>query len=314
MNGKISYIIVTWNNEEIIEECLESLLKYASYETEVIVVDNDSKDATCEVIRNIGRDEIKIIETHANLGFSKANNVGVEHATGDYVFFVNPDVIFVENIVKPMVDVLDADPTIGIVSPRLLYKDGSFQVSCCNYPSAKKIWWDDFHLYKLLPEKKVMKVAQAQYRGNENHFVDWTYGAAHLCRMEDIKAVGGYPEGYFMYGEDTEFCMYFQDKLNKKTYYLWSSKLIHLGGYSEKQVLNSKKIIYGTNAAMYFVKKYYGKGACRRYRIALGTASFLKMVIYTMKCKFSDNQHFRNEKTKWTASWKTVLHYEGSQN
>ena len=209
---------------------------------------------------------------------------------------------------------MDADPTIGIVSPRLLYKDGSFQVSCCNYPSAKKIWWDDFHLYKLLPEKKVMKVAQAQYRGNENHFVDWTYGAAHLCRMEDIKAVGGYPEGYFMYGEDTEFCMYFQDKLNKKTYYLWSSKLIHLGGYSEKQVLNSKKIIYGTNAAMYFVKKYYGKGACRRYRIALGTASFLKMVIYTMKCKFSDNQHFRNEKTKWTASWKTVLHYEGSQN
>lgn len=314
MRKKISYIIVTWNNEEIIEECLTSLLKYAAYETEVIVVDNDSKDATCEVIRNLGKNKIKIIETHANLGFSKANNVGIEYATGDYVFFVNPDVIFIEDIITPMVKMLDENSNIGVISPRLLYRDGTFQVSCCNFPSAKKVLWDDFHLCKLCSEEKKMKLAQAQYRGTKNHYVDWTYGAAHLCRMEDVKAVGGYPEGYFMYGEDTEFCMYFKDKLNKDTYYLWDSRLIHLGGYSEKKVLNSKKIVYGTNAAMYFVNKYYGSSACERYKIMLGLASFLKMVVYTIICKFSCNQHYKNEKTKWTASLKTIMHYEGTQN
>ena len=86
-----------------------------------------------------------------------------------------------------------------------------------------------------------------------------------------------------MYGEDTEFCMYFLDKLGKKTYYLWDSRLIHLGGYSEKQVLNSKKIVYGTNAAIYFVNKYYGKKKTITYRILLGISSAIKLAVYSVK-------------------------------
>ena len=314
MEKKVSYIIVTWNNEEIIKECLTSLLRFAAYETEVIVVDNDSKDSTCDVIRKLNRKEIKIIETHKNLGFSKANNVGVMEATGNYIFFVNPDVIFIEDITTPMIEVLEKNRHVGIVSPRLLYKDGSFQVSCCNFPSAKKVLWDDLHLYKFIPETKVMELAQAQYRGDENHFVDWTYGAAHLCRTEDLNMVGGYPEGYFMYGEDTEFCMFFKNKLNKGTYYLWDCELIHLGGFSEKQVVNSKKVIYGTNAAIYFVKKYYGVKACVEYRIMLGISSFLKILVYTVMEIFSANERYKNEKGKWLLSLNTVIHYRGTQN
>lgn len=313
-NKKISYIIVTWNNEQIIENCLTSLMKYSAYETEIIVVDNDSSDSTCDVIKNLGIEEVRLIEKKENLGFSKANNVGLQAATGNYVFFVNPDVIFIENIIEPMLNVLEKNLSIGIVSPRLLYEDGSFQVSCCNFPSVKKIIWDDFHLFKFVSEDKQMKVAQAQYRGKKNHIVDWTYGAAHLCRMADLKTVGGYVEGYFMYGEDTELCMLFKDKLNKATYYLWDSKLIHLGGYSESQVLNSKKIVYGTNAAMYFVKKYYGSSECIKYRIVLGMSSFLRMIVYSFKCIFSKKQHYKNEKIKWKASFNTVLQYKGTQN
>lgn len=311
---KVSHLIVTWNNESIVTDCIDTLFQFSPVENEVIVVDNASTDATCAVIRQRYGDKVRLIEAGENLGFSKANNLALSKATGDYVFFVNPDVIFIEDIITPMIQVLERHPEIGIVSPRLLYEDGSYQVSSCNYPSIAKVFWDDLHFYKLLPTEKQKRLAQAQYRGEENRFVDWTYGAAHFCRYEEVVKVGGYPVGYFMYGEDTEFCMSFLHQLGLKNYYLGQAKLIHLGGYSEKQVLNSRKIVYGTNAAMYFVNKYYGKGSLIRYRVLLFIASFIKHLAAWFKCLVNRSQKNLNSKLKWSASWKTVLRYRGGQN
>lgn len=312
---KISYIIVTWNNEDIIQECLDSLLQFCGdYENEIIVVDNDSKDRTCEVIKKKYGENILLIETENNNGFSKANNIGLELATGEYVFFINPDVVFIENIVTPMLDILKKEKEIGIVCPRLVYKDLSYQVSTCNFPSVSKLIWDDLHLFSLLPDEKRMKYAQAQYKKNSNRYVDWSYGAAHFCRKIDVDAVGGYPEGYFMYGEDTEFCMQFLNKLEKKTFYLGDIKLIHIGGYSEKQVVNSRKVVYGTRAAMYFVKKYYGKSHMQCYRWLLFFVSYCKYLVYTVKYLLNHQTKNCNGKTKWKASWQTAVNYKGEQN
>ena len=311
---QVSYIIVTWNNADIITDCIDSLLQFSKVENQIIVVDNDSKDATCSVIKDKYGEDVILIETGENLGFSKANNLGLAKATGDYIFFINPDVVFIEDIVSPMLQVLDTCPDVGIVSPMLIYPDRSYQVSTCNFPSAQKVFWDDLHFYKLLPADRRLKLAQAQCRCGGNRFVDWTYGAAHLCRADDVRSIGGYPQGYFMYGEDTEFCMAFLHELGLKNYYLGSSKLIHLGGYSEKQVVNSKKIIYGTNAAMYFVNKYYGKASLVRYRIILAFASLLKYLVAWLKCLLHNTQKNRNSKVKWGASFMTVLRYRGEQN
>ncbi len=311
---KISHLIVTWNNADIIVECIDTLLQYSPYENEVIVVDNASKDDTCDVIRNRYGNRVKLIASEENLGFSKGNNVALAQATGEYVFFVNPDVVFVEDIITPMVRILEEKPEVGIVSPRLIYSDGRYQVSTCNYPSPSKVFWDDLHFYKVLPPEKQKQKAQAQYRGEDDRYIDWSYGAAHFCRYQDVSRVGGYPQGYFMYGEDTEFCMAFLHKLGLKNYYLGTFKLIHLGGYSEKQVINSKKIIYGTNAAMYFVNKYYGKASLARYRLMLAIASFIKWAAAFMKCMLHNTQKNRNSKEKWGTSWRTVLHYRGEQN
>lgn len=311
---KISHLIVTWNNAPIIADCIDTLFQFSPFDNEVIVVDNASTDGTCDVIRSRYGSAVKLIASQENLGFSWGNNVALQHATGEYVFFVNPDVVFVEDIITPMVEILEQRPDVGVVSPRLIYPDGRYQVSICNYPSASKVFWDDLHFYKLLPKEKAKVKAQAQYHGTEDRLVDWTYGAAHFCRIEDIRAVGGYPQGYFMYGEDTEMCMFFLHKLGLKNYYLGEKKLIHLGGYSEGQVLSSKKIVYGTNAAMYFVKKYYGAGALTRYRWMLGLSSLVKFLVAWAKCLVSRSQKNINSKVKWGASLKTVVCYRGEQN
>lgn len=312
--AKVSYIIVTWNNEDIIEECIDSLLMYSMVENEIIVVDNDSKDTTCQTIRKKYKKNVILIETGKNLGFSKANNLGLKYATGEYIFFVNPDVIFIEDIVTPMLNVLDKNKQVGIVSPKLLYKDKSYQVSCCNFPSIEKLIWDDCHLFKILSKKQAAKKAQAQDKSSNNRVVDWTYGAAQLCRSCDVRKVGGYPEGYFMYGEDTEFCMSFLKELNLKTFYLGKVSLVHLGGYSEKQVINSRKVEYGTKAAMYFVKKYYGQTCLILYRGLLAMISLIKYIIYSIKENTNSKQKYQNSKQKWKISLKTVLKYKGEQN
>lgn len=311
-NKKVSYLIVTWNNADIIEECISSLLAFSPFDNEVIVVDNHSSDNTCNVIRKCCNDRVKLIEAGENLGFSKANNLALEHATGDYIFYTNPDVVFIEDITTPMVEFLDANPQVGVVSPRLLYRDLSYQVSTCNYPCAGKVFWDDLQFYKLLSQKGRAKRAQAQYRSNCDRFVDWTYGAAQLCRTEDVKAVGGYPAEYFMYGEDCAFCMRMLQKLGKTTYYLGSSQLIHLGGYSEAKVLNSRKPKLVTTANLYFVKQYYGKARLLGYKFMLFHAALLKHIIFSIKHLFRKSQKNKNGKIKWGTTWKTVLSWKGT--
>ena len=175
---KISYLIVTWNNADIIGECIDSLFAFSAFDNEVIVVDNASADGTCQVIRERYGDKVKLIDAGENLGFSKANNLALQHATGEYIFYTNPDVIFIEDITTPMVEYLDSHPQVGIVSPQLLYRDKTYQVSTCNFPSASKVFWDDLQMYKLLSEDGKAKRAQAQYRKGGDRFVDWTYGAA----------------------------------------------------------------------------------------------------------------------------------------
>ncbi len=313
MKDKVSYIIVTWNNADIIKKCIDSLFEHSNVENEVIIVDNASTDDTCDVIKDNYKN-VRLIETGENLGFSKANNIGLEHASSKYVFFINPDVIFVEDIITPMLEVLKNDDNVGIVSPRLVYEDRSYQTSICNWPSAKKLLWTDCFLYKCMPKDRIKHVAQAKYVGTDNFFVDWTYGAAHLCRYKDVVKIGGYPAGYFMYGEDTEFCMMFLDKLGKKNYYMGQCELIHLGGYSEKQVLNSKKVEYGTNAAMYFVNKYYGRWALFRYRILLLMISIVRYIYFWIKCNFNSSQNNINKKMRWKTSVKATLSYDGRIN
>lgn len=313
MKEKVSYIIVTWNNADIIKNCIDSLFVYSDVQNEVIVVDNASSDDTCKVIKESYSD-VKLIETGENLGFSKANNIGLKYVSSEYVFFINPDVIFVENIVTPMLNILKQNPKIGIVSPRLVYEDRTFQTSISNYPCAKKLLWYDCRMYKFLPKHKRRNVAQANYRGKDNFFVDWSYGAAHLCRYSDVNKIGGYPAGYFMYGEDREFCMMFLDKLGKKNYYMGQCELIHLGGYSEKQVLNSKKVEYVTNAAMYFVNKYYGKGCLLRYRVLLFITSMVRYAVFSLKCIFNRSQNNINKKVRWKTSMMATLKYDGRIN
>lgn len=312
-NINTSIIIVTWNVEDIIEECLDSYLYFEKGNNEVIIVDNNSMDNTCKIIKEKYKN-VKLIELKENIGFSKANNVGLKHSNGEYIFFLNPDVIFIQEIIENMRKKLIENDNIGIISPKLLNVDKTLQISYCNFPSITKIIIDDFKLGIFLPKFLKKRYYQAKYHGKENRFVDWTHGAAHFCRKKDLDIIGWYPDTYFMYGEDTELCQAYTKKLDKKILYMADLQLVHIGGHSESKVINSKKIIYGTNASLYFIKKYSGNFKMYIAKILLTCINFFKYVVSKILYLVSSKTEYAYKVQKFKLAALTALKYTNQVN
>ncbi len=243
MNTELSIIIVNWNGEKFLPDCLRSIAENppkVSYE--VIVIDNKSSDGSLEWLNS---DEAKslfpdgnfrLIESHENLGFGRANNLVIELTTTPYVFLLNPDTIVKPKAIDQLLETLNSDDKIGAVAPKLLNEDGSLQPNIWGFPPTPiTILFDGFKLYKLLPR---MTVGNWLYRSH------WTYdetrpvpmfsGAAIMLKRLTLNQTKGFDSRFFMYGEDLEFCV----RLNRygwKTVFEPRSQIIHLGGQSSAQ-------------------------------------------------------------------------------
>lgn len=195
---KISVITVTYNSERTIKDCLDSVLKY-SEATDIIVVDNGSKDETLTVVKHYGK-KVTLVEAGENLGFSKANNLGVKSADGEYLVFLNPDAMLTKTgDLEYMQKLLEANTDYGMLAPRLIYPDGSPQPRVRNLPT-------------------VLRALQEYILGIKGSYAFYEPECETLCEVESVigaclmigkdlfNRVGGFDEKYFMYYEDLELC------------------------------------------------------------------------------------------------------------
>src|ERR1039458_1167353 len=132
----ISVVIVTWNTKTIACECLDSLRQCRSdIPMEVIVVDNASSDGTPEAIAE-HYPEVKLIRNGSNLGFARANNIGIRASSGRYVCLVNSDVIVPHGCLQTMVRYMDQQNDIGVLGPKMRLADGTIGDSCMRFPTV----------------------------------------------------------------------------------------------------------------------------------------------------------------------------------
>ncbi|MCD2436361.1 glycosyltransferase family 2 protein [Acidaminococcus sp. NSJ-142] len=250
----VTYIIVTWNNEKQIEDCLDTIQQYTAVPYSVIVVDNCSKDSTCSIIRDKYK-YVKLVDIKENLGFAKANNLALKQVETPYVCFINPDIILTEDIIKPSLQILETDSTVGLVACRLNNADGSLQKSWhCFFDQTSAIM-DIFHITNLFPKRMLHKVKE---KPNNVYRTDWVIGAEMIMRTIEAKKVEGFSTEYFMYVEDMDLCKKVQEILHKITLFIADVSLIHLGGASEKQNTNYKKLQKTFENNILFSKKFYG--------------------------------------------------------
>ncbi|NJL19691.1 MAG: glycosyltransferase family 2 protein [Leptolyngbyaceae cyanobacterium SM1_3_5] len=185
----IATVIVTYNAREYIGKCIDSLYK-SSVSTAIIVVDNNSSDGTDQIVQN-NFPEVKLIQSSVNLGFGKANNIGINWALAnqaEFVFLLNQDAWLEEDALSEMLAVAAANPDYGILSPLHLQYDS-------------QSWHQGFHRYVKLFAPALL---EAETELSTIYEVNFVPAALWMMNSTALKKAGGFDPIYFMYGEDDD--------------------------------------------------------------------------------------------------------------
>ena len=223
----LSIVILSWNTEALLKQCLESLEEGCEGigGCEVVVVDNGSTDGSSEMVRKYQirntKYKIRLIENQSNLGFAKGNNIGNKQARGKYIMLLNSDTIVQKGSLKKMVDFLDQHGEISVVGPKLLNQDGTPQSSCGQFPN---LWV----VFIMLFKEHFGGSRTVRYSPAVSGEVDWLMGAAFVAREKVFKKVGFLDERMFMYMEEVEW-FYRVRKAGLKAYFLKEAEIVHLG-------------------------------------------------------------------------------------
>lgn len=209
--AQISIVIVNWNTKELVCQCLESILGQTTTDEalQVIVVDNGSNDGSQEAIR-LRYNTVELIENDRNLGFAKANNIGIGASTGKYVCLVNSDVIVPEGAIGEMYKFMEENRGVGLLGPRIVGPDGSLQVSCKNSPSLWGGFCAALGLRRVFPESSLFPPEDMEdFPHDSIREVAAIAGCFWMARREAIDQVGRLSEDFFFYGEDLDWCRRF---------------------------------------------------------------------------------------------------------
>jgi O-antigen biosynthesis protein len=273
---KLTIVIVNYNVKYFLEQCLHAAQKAASkVSSEIIVVDNDSVDGSCQMVTE-KFPELQLISNKENLGFSKANNQAIRIAKGEYILLLNPDTVVEEDSFLKIVDFMDKTPDAGGLGVKMIDGKGHFlPESKRGLPTPEVAFWKMFGFSRLFPHSKRFGRYHLGYLSNDQiHEVEVLAGAFMLLRRETLDKVGLLDEDYFMYGEDIDLS-YRITLGGYKNYYFPETTIIHYKGESTKKgSVNYVKVFY--NAMIIFAGKHFSKGNARRYSILINLAIYLK--------------------------------------
>lgn len=227
LTDKVGVVILTWNARAFTKSCLDSLFGETTYpDFEVVVVDNGSTDGTLDDLR--GRDDLRLIENGENLGFARAANRGLARATGRYVLFLNPDARCTDEAVEAAIGVLETRPRVGLVGVAERDATGVLR------PTVEPF----FSLRSLLAGRWEHRVSAPQ--GRDPVEIDWCHGAFLLGRRDDLCALGGFDERYFLYAEDMDLCLRVHES-GRSVVYLPQVSIVHSGNRAGEVKLGEER-------------------------------------------------------------------------
>ncbi len=251
----ISVIIVNYNTSGHLSECLKSFRKYfPENEIEIIVSDNNSTDGKLPELVN-KFPEVKFFQRDVNDGFPGGCNYGAERSGCNYLLFVNPDIILKDNSLIKLKEILEIDPSAGIVSGVMTDENDQPIYFYNDFPAIK---WEIINILGFGYEREIQRlVNRREIRENQNFEVDWFHGAFLMMRRSDFKLTGGFNEKYFMYYEDVEMCYYFKNNFSKRNICITGIKYYHHTQASIDKDKNDDIYIFHINRGkLLFIQNY----------------------------------------------------------
>jgi N-acetylglucosaminyl-diphospho-decaprenol L-rhamnosyltransferase len=269
----VAVVIVTYNSQEQIETCLRSLYERGGRTSkEVIVVDNNSRDNTVQLIQR-EFPEVKLVLPGENLGFAKGVNLGVRHSNADFVLLLNPDTEVLEDAIDTIVEFAREHPEYGLYGGRTFSPDGKLEPSSCwGAPTLWSMALFAFGISKLAPRNAFLDPESlGDWKRDTVREVGVITGCLLLTPIEVWNRLGGMDERFFMYGEDADFSMRAR-QLGYRPVICPDAKVVHEIGKSSDTPIHKLMLLYRGKASL--VRRHWtGPGrALGIFFLAAGTA------------------------------------------
>ncbi|MBP3886688.1 MAG: glycosyltransferase family 2 protein [Cellulosilyticum sp.] len=292
---KLSIVIVNYNTYFLTKQTVESVIqKQYDFKYEIILVDNASVDGSIEALEDTFSQEIEeglvhIIKNTANLGFSKANNIGIRKAKGEYILLLNSDTEVEGNCLEECLKQMEANKSLGALGCKVVLADGTLDHACKRgFPTPKA------SLYYFMKWDKKDPIKYGQYAAlhlgeDEVGEVEVLTGAFMLIPKRVLDEVGLLDEDFFMYGEDIDLCFRIKEGGYKILYYPKQKIIHHKGGSSKRR---RHKVIFDFHNAMWiFYKKHYIKQYSIIVTMLVGLGIWCKCLLELIKNQLKPKQH-----------------------
>ena len=269
---QLSVIILNYNVRYFLEQCVLSVQKaLKNLDAEIIVVDNNSSDDSCEMMKQLFP-HIKLIENPVNVGFPKGNNIAVAEAKGEYICILNPDTVVAEDTFTKMFNSKLQTPNskLGIIGCKLIDGTGNFlPESKRGVPTPWVAFTKIFGLYKI--SNYFGKYYAQHLTENQSGKVAILVGAFMVMKRDLYLQVGGFDENCFMYSDDIDLS-YMIQKLGKENFYFHETSIIHYKG--ESTVRDEKYLKRFREAMQFFYKKHFKKSVIFDVMMQVGSFFF----------------------------------------
>lgn len=295
MTPDISIGIVSYNTCDLLRDCLQSLRRRAAEgeaTIQVIVADNGSSDGSVEMVKR-EFPEFEAFYTGGNIGYGRANNAAFERARGRYFFVLNSDTEVEPGALRAMVEFMDAHPQAGGAGAKLILPDGSTQPSVGTDPTLRAIFFEQTYLDKLLPHSKLTGgYLLTWWDYKERREVEQVCGACLFVRREAWQQIGGFDPAFFMYFEDTDFCLRLR-RAGWQIWYLPEARIQHrLGGSSGGDWRVRALMVSSYNhSRYYFWSRERGAVAGRLSKSFTLLGAGLRLLAWTVKCLKNPRDH-----------------------
>jgi GT2 family glycosyltransferase len=294
----LSVLIINWNSKDYVRSCLTSIAQN-SHETatQIIVVDGASFDG-CDKILKDEFPYVKFVQSTKNIGFGRANNLGFQSVTSEYVLLLNPDTEIKSRALETLLEAHLTLPNVGATGARLLNSDQTLQTSSVQaLPTPINQALDSNFLRNIFPNSKLWSTNGA-YETNQPTAVQALSGACILMRSDLYKKMGGFTPDYFMYAEDMDLCM----KINReglKLYHVPTAEITHHGGGSSHSQPSIFSEVMKRDALNLYMKANHGRGKALSYRTLQSLSSILRLPPLVIRYVVKSNPDIKISIKKW---------------
>ncbi len=273
----LSIIIISFNTRDTTLRCLRSVFAHLEgVGAEVIVVDNASADGSADAVA-AEFPQVVLIRNPDNAGFGAANNLAMTRAKGDVFLLLNSDAFLSSGALPAMLKVLDDQPKVGMVGPRLLNADGSLQRSCYRFPSPGVAWREALWISAVAPAASFLGDLR-KWPHDALYHPEWVVGACMMVRRSVYETVGGFDPKFFMYAEETDW----QKRIRAAGWgiaFTPAAQVTHLGGASgadDKPKINT----YFFSSGDYYYRKHHGSLGMHSARAAMTVGTLLRLPLW----------------------------------